>query len=138
MIAPEAIVAAARAELGTPFRHQGRLPGIDLDCAGLSVVVAGSLGLKYKDRKGYPDGPHAGLLESELDDQPCLRRVFRAPLAGDLLLFIIDGYQQHLAICAGDTIIHAWSQPGCVSENRFSDYWKARLVRVYEFTEAAT
>ena len=34
------IIAIARACLGTPFRHQGRIPGVALDCAGLVVAVA--------------------------------------------------------------------------------------------------
>ncbi|MBK8745664.1 MAG: peptidase P60, partial [Propionivibrio sp.] len=39
-----AILAAARACIGTPFVHQGRIPGLALDCAGLVVAVAQAIG----------------------------------------------------------------------------------------------
>ncbi len=31
----DAAIAAARTCLGTPFHHQGRAPGVGLDCIGL-------------------------------------------------------------------------------------------------------
>lgn len=137
MISPEAIVAAARANLGTPFRHQGRIPGKALDCAGLVVVTARAVGLEPLDFAGYPRRPFAGLMEQVLDAQPCLRRVSRVPQAGDVLLMRFDGDPQHLAICAGQTIIHAWAQPGRVAENDFTPDWQRRLVAVYELIEVA-
>lgn len=133
----EQIVAAARACVGTPFRHLGRVPGKALDCAGLAVSVARELGLAVDDRDAYGRSPANGLLEAMLDAQPCLRRVFRAPQAGDLLLMRFSGDPQHLAVCAGDTIIHAWSTVGKVAEHRFTDIWQARVVRVYEFVGEA-
>ena len=135
---PNAIIAAAREFLGTPFRHLGRLPGKALDCAGLAVSVALALGLEVDDREAYGKTPANGLLEAMLDVQPGLRRVFRAPQAGDLLLMRFNGDPQHLAICAGETIIHAWQTVGKVVEHRFTDLWQSRVVRVYEFVEAST
>ena len=35
MIARADIVAAARSLIGTPFRHQARLPGVGIDCLNL-------------------------------------------------------------------------------------------------------
>jgi cell wall-associated NlpC family hydrolase len=131
---PYQIIAAARSCLGTPFRHLGRTPGKVLDCAGLAVSVAQDLGLEVDDRDAYGRVPAGGLLEAMLDAQPCLVRVFRDPQAGDLLLMKFKGDPQHLAICAGDTIIHAWQAVGKVAEHRFADVWKARVVRVYAFT----
>ena len=131
---PDEIVAIARTQIKTPFRHQGRIPGKALDCAGLIVHIAHELGLDYVDQTNYPRRPYAGLLEAALDAQPCLRRVERAPQTGDVLLFRIASDPQHLAICAGETIIHAWAEPGCVSENIFTAKWRSQLVRVYEFT----
>ena len=48
----EAVVAQARAWLGTPWRHQGRSPR-GVDCAGLVVLVARALGLADHDVAGY-------------------------------------------------------------------------------------
>ena len=57
---PEAIVASARAAIGTPFRHQGREAGRGLDCAGLLVHVAREIGAEPRDRGGYARMPTGG------------------------------------------------------------------------------
>ena len=126
------ILIAARSFLGTPFRHQGRIPGLALDCAGLVVSVAKEIGADYIDRPGYSRNPSGGLLESALDDQPCLERVTdRQP--GDVLLMRFSGEPQHLAIFTGENIIHSYESVGKVCEHRLSDVWAARIVRVYRF-----
>ena len=126
------ILTAARSCLDTPFRHQGRIPGLALDCAGLIVAVAESVGADYIDRFGYGRNPAHGLLESVLHAQPFLERVFdRKP--GDVLLMRFSGEPQHLAICAGDTIIHSYEAVGKVCEHRLASVWAARIVRVYRF-----
>jgi cell wall-associated NlpC family hydrolase len=48
------IIAAARRAVGTPFRHQGRTPGVALDCAGLALYVAAENGVDTIDHEGYP------------------------------------------------------------------------------------
>lgn len=142
---PTAIIAAARAEVGTPFRHQGRMAGKALDCAGLVCHVAASLGIEYVDQSGYSKRPSQGLLESALDSQPCLVRVSVTEMqAGDVLLMRFTGDPQHLAIYAGwsdvyqgDGIIHAWLQARKVAENLLTDEWRGRIVRVYRFVGVA-
>lgn len=133
----EQIVAVARSYVGTPFRHQGRLPGEALDCAGTLVCSASECGLQVRDSPGYARRPALGLLEETLDAQPCLRRVYRPPIFGDLLLMKFAGEPQHVALCAGETIIHAYEAVGKVCEHGFSDEWRSRVVRVYEFVEAS-
>ena len=132
------IISAARSQVGTPFHHLGRLPGIRLDCAGLVVHVANEIGADYLDVDGYSNHPSQGMLEAALERQPCLRRVAindRQP--GDVLLMRFAGDPQHLAIFTGKTIIHAYSNAGQVSEHRLSDVWASRIVRVYRFEVAA-
>lgn len=131
------LVNAARAAIDTPFRHQGRAAGSGMDCAGLLVHVAAAAGIPHLDMAAYGRRPKGGMLEQMLDSQPGLRRVFRAPQAGDLLLMRFTGEPQHLAICAGETIIHAWQTVGKVVEHRFTDLWQSRVVRVYEFIEVS-
>ena len=126
------IIAAARACLGTPFVHQGRIPGMALDCAGLVIAVAATVGAEYVDYPGYGRSPANGLLEAALDAQPFLERVAdRQP--GDVLLMRFSGEPQHLAICTGDNIIHSYESVGKACEHRLSDVWAARIVRVYRF-----
>jgi len=139
------VVAAARAQLGAPWMHQARLPGIALDCAGLVVAVAEEVGIAALDQRGYGRRPSNGLLESALDGQPCLARISPAEMQpGDVLLMRVVRDPQHLAIFAGhnpvcesETIIHAEIGAGKVCEHRLDDSWRSRIVRVYRFLEAA-
>lgn len=131
---PAAIVAAARAEIGTPFRHQGRQPGLALDCAGLVITVAKALNVDHFDVIGYSRIP-TGILKAVLDQQQCLTRV-DSPQPGDILLMRFKHEPQHLAICAGDTIIHSYESVGQCCEHDFTDMWRRRLVAVYRFIEA--
>ncbi len=130
----EDIVFAARQCVGTPFRHQGRLLAFGLDCAGVAIHVAREIGAGVIDVSGYGRTPAHGQLERSLDSQPCLERVFLEDRkAGDLLLMRFASEPQHLAICAGETIIHAYEAAGLCCEHRLSSLWAARIVRVYRF-----
>jgi cell wall-associated NlpC family hydrolase len=128
------IINAARSQLGTPFRHQGRVPGLALDCAGLAAYVAKSLGCDYNEWPGYGRTPHRGLLQSVLDNQPCLVRVNdRQP--GDLLLMKWNKEPMHVAICAGATVIHSYQAVGKVCEHDLDTEWQKRIVAVYRFKD---
>lgn len=129
------IVAAARAEIGTPFVHQGRSPGRELDCIGLAIVVARTW-YDIPDTEAYGRMPIGGKLETGFDSHPLLVRV-KEPQAGDLLIMRFGNDPQHVAICAGETIIHSYSTVGKVVEHRFSDVWRKRVVRVYRFKDMA-
>ena len=130
------VVAAARECLGTPFCHQGRIPGLALDCAGLIVAVAQKLGIYHFDVDGYGRRPNRGLLESTLASQPELIAVDCARLVpGDILLMRFTKDPQHLAIFAGETIIHSWSSPGKVCEHRIDAVWRSRIIAAYRFRE---
>ena len=133
---PEDIIAAARSAIGTPFRHQGREVGKALDCAGLAIHVAATVGAEYQDSPGYAARPSSGLLESALDAQSGLERVFEMQ-PGDMLLMRFMGDPQHLAIYAGETIIHAFAAGRKVCEHRLDDVWRTRIVRIYRFRGVA-
>ena len=129
------VVDAARSMLKTPFRHQGRVPGLALDCAGLVVCAATQAGYLPNDYQGYGRTPANGLLESAVESQSFLQRIIGEPIAGDILLMRFAGDPQHLAICAGETIIHAWEAVGMVCEHRLDDKWRRRIVGIYRFIE---
>jgi cell wall-associated NlpC family hydrolase len=131
---PHEIIEAARAELGTPFVHQGRIPGKALDCAGLAVVVARN-GYEVEEPRAYGRSPHLGLLRQWVEAQSFIDP--GEPVAGALLLMRFGTEPQHLAICAGDTIIHSYSRVGKVVEHNFSPVWRARVVKAYRFKEVA-
>jgi NlpC/P60 family putative phage cell wall peptidase len=126
------ILAAARECLGTPFRHQGRLVGVGLDCAGVAAHVCRRLGLQPVDAVGYGRTPAHGLLESTLDRQPFLVRVVEgAPQPGDFLLMRFLGEPQHIAVLAEGTLIHAFEGVGTCCEHRLDDKWQRRIVSAY-------
>lgn len=129
------IVAAAEACLHTPFVHQGRVPGVGLDCAGLGIVCAKSVGLDIKDFTGYPRLPFDGMLKKMFDEQSCLLAVSRSEMAaGDVLLMRIVTEPQHVAIyCGSDIIIHAYSDVGKVVRQRLNADLRGKIVAVYRF-----
>lgn len=130
-------VEIARACLGTPFLHQGRVPGLGLDCAGLLVHIFQALDLPHADAAGYPRSPYDGQLEKILDAQPSLRRIALAEAAaGDILAMRIERAPQHIAVHAGFIaghayIIHASELHGAVREHRLDALWSPRVMRAY-------
>lgn len=52
------LIAAARAYLGVPWRHQGRSP-FGIDCVGLLVCVARDLNIPVEDMRAYEREPRA-------------------------------------------------------------------------------
>lgn len=132
-----AIVLAARACLRTPFRHQGRIPGVALDCAGLVLHALRAAGANCLDVPAYGRNPSHGMLEDAIEANTCVDRVLPGDRqAGDVLLMRFAAEPQHLAICAGETIIHAYQSVGMVCEHRLADVWASRIVRVYRVRSA--
>lgn len=126
-------VISARALIGTPFQHQGRTPHTALDCAGLVVCAARSLGVELSDRKGYADIPN-GFEFIRCVEESCVRIPMANVQIGDLLVFAWTREPQHIAIVSKLEplqIIHSWSGAGMVVENRLDEYWKKRLRRCY-------
>ena len=130
------VIEAARECLGTPFRHQGRIVGEALDCAGVAVHVAERLGYGVLDVTGYGRTPVNGQLEDTLSSQPFLYQVEIPEAApGDILLMRFAGEPQHLAILADNTIIHAYESVEMCCEHSLTSKWAARIVKVYRFLE---
>ncbi len=127
------IISAARACLGTPFIHQGRVPGVGLDCAGLIVIAARAAGITLHTPHAYAY-PAAGdqvvdYLGRQLAPASCV-------IAGTVLLFRLGGQPQHLALATSDsTMIHAYAPAGRVVETTIGTAWLGRLIGIYTFTE---
>lgn len=127
------IIDLARECLGTPFRHQGRICGVAMDCAGIPAHIFQGLGLDYNDGEGYPRRPYRGMLETILGDQPSLEKISIADIQpGDLLLFRITTAPQHIGLYTGSTIIHAYAPVGKVTEQPFAP-WKSQVQHAYRF-----
>lgn len=138
MITPAAITACARQQLGVPFKHQGRLPGVALDCVGFVIVVFQSLGITIEDVQGYGRSPHGGLLESQALAQTDFVSIpITAYREGDVLLFRFHKATQHAAIVTERGIIHCCSSPGRVVEHRLDEAWRKRITHAFRAKELA-
>lgn len=127
------IIAAARECIGTQFAHQGRVVGVGLDCAGVAVHAVRALGVGVLDVTGYGRTPNKGRLTAAMDAQPMLERVpdIADRAAGDILLMRFLGEPQHVGICTGEGIIHAYEAVGTCCEHDLCAKWVRRIVRVY-------
>lgn len=133
-----AIVTAARACLGTRFRHQGRAPGRGLDCVGLVAVVGRTLGLVDYDVIDYGRLPNEARLRAHIEAAGFQPVDPEAARAGDVALMRFTRAAQHVGILTGQspkgrTLIHAWMQAGRVVEHRLDPSWRARILSVYSF-----
>jgi len=129
-----AIIAAARACLDTPFRHQGRLPGQGLDCIGLVRWPAVACGLTREDFRAYGRQPRPEAMHRQL-----CRYFDPVPLGearpGDILWLAVGDAPQHLAILTEvGTLIHALADgPGRVVEHGYRHPWPGRLRGVFRY-----
>ena len=138
----DAVVAAARGWIGTPYVHQASARGAGTDCLGLLRGIWRELhGAEPAEVPAYtPDWSEPGRDE-------VLWRAARAHLvekrlveraAGDVLLFRMrDGLvAKHLGILAevGATpsFVHAYSGHGVV-ESPLSEPWIRRIVSCFDF-----
>ena len=133
-----AAVAAARAWIGTPYRHRASAPGAGADCLGLIRGIWRALyGREPAETPAYaPDWDEAGGPET-------LREAARALMAeiaardarpGDLLLFRMRAGSpaKHLGVRAAapdgaPTVIHAYSGRG-VTESALGPALARRIV----------
>ncbi len=143
-----AVLAEARAWLGTPYRHQASCRGAGADCLGLVRGVYRALyGAEPETPPAYtPDWAEAAGAET-------LREAARRHLAeigcvaaqpGDVLLFRMrrGAPAKHCAIlteafddAGGGRIIHAYSGHA-VREEVAGAAWRRRLAYAFRFPEA--
>jgi cell wall-associated NlpC family hydrolase len=131
----EEIVAAARAYVGAPWRHQGRSRQ-GLDCAGLVVLVARDLGLSDYDSTSYRR--HAqGLafvdhFRSRMDPVPVTEM-----RPGDVLVFADHAYPCHASIVSErhgvPYMIHAHAMRRKVVEEPYGGEWPGKVKFCFRF-----
>lgn len=126
------IIEEARSWIGTPFKHQGRLKGLAVDCAGLVIGIAHALQLSEFDYTAYSHQPDGITLKRLLNQQ--LKPIFlSAAQSGDVLLMRFEAAPQHLAILSEEAIIHAYAQVRCCAEHRLDEVWRSRIVSAYAY-----
>ena len=134
MTSADFIISEARALLGTPYVHQGRQPGIGIDCIGVAIVIGRRLELcpPEFDITGYGREPANGMLCKLLDDH--LPRCEIQP--GCLLVFRWFREPQHCGIYTDtNTLIHSFASQGGCKEHTLDSKWHKRVVCAYDMRE---
>lgn len=85
------IAKIAKSYVGTPFRHQGRLPGVGLDCVGVPICAMREIGIEVDEPDHYSMDPDSSVLIG------CIREVADEIPASD--------------IEPGDMLVFWWSKP---------------------------
>ncbi|MBY0428739.1 MAG: C40 family peptidase [Alphaproteobacteria bacterium] len=128
--ASQVLVDSARACLGTPFYHQGRVAGIGLDCIGLVIHAVKQIGITVFDEQNYgrePQGDklHAALLNHEF-------HLVEDIAAGDVLLFRFNGEPQHVGLAVTtNAMVHSYAPIGRVVETGLGETWTRRIAGIY-------
>lgn len=118
----ESFVAALRDLVGTPFKHQGRVPGVGLDCVGVGVVAALACGFDVRDVRAYTRQASGDSLLESLEKNG--ERISVDELqAGDCVAVWFDRgtkHAQHVAFMVETEpeirVVHAWQDVGLVCE----------------------
>ncbi len=128
------VIQEARRWLRTPYLHQARLRGVGVDCIGLVLGVGAAVGAwpATFNYTGYGRLPHNYNLLFEA------RRYFlEIPLdqlqPGCILMMRYYTEPRHLAIFAGETMIHAASNFQEVVEHRYDDKNRGRTQYAFRF-----
>ena len=132
------IVGAARAWLGTPYRHQAATLGAGCDCLGLLRGVwrslYGSEPLQVPPyRADWRDLRHAETLLAAASTR--LRPTAGELLPGQVVLFRLNGLPlpKHCgSLVAPDRFIHAQERLGVI-EASLGEGWRRRLAGRFEF-----
>jgi NlpC/P60 family putative phage cell wall peptidase len=135
----EAVIAAARSWLGTPYHDQASVRGVGCDCLGLARGV-------WRDVVGpepFPVPPYSrdwgevGAREVLADSagRMLLPAAAGAPEPGMLLIFRMRdrAVAKHIGVLTErETFIHAYERIGVV-EQALTDAWRRRVAFVFRF-----
>jgi NlpC/P60 family putative phage cell wall peptidase len=131
------VVAAARAWVGTPYRHQAATLGAGCDCLGLLRGVwralYGSEPAVPRYRADWRDTRHSGELLALADR--LLVRSGDTGQAGQVVLFQLGRtpMPKHCGILVdAGRFVHAQEGIGVVEAN-LTDGWRKRIARSYDF-----
>jgi cell wall-associated NlpC family hydrolase len=132
------VVREAREWIGTPFRDQASAKGKGCDCKGLVWGVARELGFPeadsfYAQFVRYDLGP-GGSVPHQLFLEGMEQLFDRAdePAPGDILLLAYKRKPLHMAICCGDTAVHAQIGPkNWVKETRMGVLLHPKLYSLH-------
>ncbi len=132
-------VEAARALVGTPYRHAGRNEH-GVDCGGVIILAARNAGLLPPD---WDVPPYSTIIDVDMIlaglrewCEPVERPGEPEPEAGDILLMRILRRDQHLAVATGEgSIIHCYTAAGRVVEHPLTEHWRQAIVGIWRWRQ---
>lgn len=124
-------ILAARAYVGTPFHHHGRLKGIGVDCLGLLMGAMAAAGFPARDYRQYHKLPRAAELIEKFKEQADEIPLALAAPGDTLLAWVLRrGQAQHILILSDlPGVIHCLE--GGVAETSLSAYWHYRVTHAF-------
>lgn len=129
------VVQTARTWENVPFRHQGRTRN-GVDCVGLLVVVARTLGLSNYDFTNYDRRPGGDFLSHFQDNCREVVPITRAR-PGDIIVFNQAIYPCHVGILTEyhgqPGVIHSLVTYRRVREMAYEGQWEAEARFAFEF-----
>jgi cell wall-associated NlpC family hydrolase len=128
----ERAVAAARLLMGTRFRLHGRDPQYGLDCVGVAGLALRAAGFEGTIPSDYAlRGGSAEDFVALIEGSPLVRTA--QPRPGDVLLFVVDATQFHVAVMMPGGIAHADAMLGRVVERPGPPPWP--MVAAWTLTD---
>jgi NlpC/P60 family putative phage cell wall peptidase len=134
-----AIVAEARAWIGTPYRHQASLKGVGCDCLGLvRGIWRNVVGAEPERAPPYaPDWAEASGVESlaEAATRHLVPIQCDAFGPGDVVLFRWRAHlpAKHAAIVTTDGLMVHAHDGAAVAEVMLAPWWRRRLAYAFRF-----
>lgn len=118
----QAVVAAARSYIGTPYHHHGKIKGVGVDCGTLLTLVFAEAGVRDSIELGQYSTQwhlHRGepIYEDTVKAAGC--HEVEEPKLGDIVLYKIGRQFAHggIVTCIDPlTFVHAFMQVRCVIE----------------------
>ena len=129
------IVKAAQSLLKTPFKHQGRMPMVGVDCIGLLVCIANDLNIDHRDSLAYSRRPTIGSLRKGLENSGLIEIEIKDAGVGDVLAFWVKHRDraQHVGLITDYGLIHTNADVGFVTEHILSDKMRDRIDSAWSF-----
>ena len=132
------VVSFCKSQVGVPWVHQGKTPGVGMDCLGLVLAAYSHAGVVLDTYEGYGRCPPISKLKEVLHAQ--FDRVRQSSCCvGDVMLLNIMNVPVHFGIVSevnGSRIkkfIHAYNAAPIsrVTETIMSNTWHGRIEGIY-------
>lgn len=131
---PDELITAARAYLGTPHHHQGRVIGVGVDCVGLLCCASRDLGVVLDEGGAYSRRPDGKTLIERIERNA---HKVEKPREGDVAVFWIrhPSLPTHLGILTDKGLLHSYEGVGRVVETTMDERWKRRWHSTYRLNQ---